>query len=335
MCVAVAIKLPRDRKTGKPLPSAKWRLAKIRDRAYEPEYKVKRYTVKEVGASQLFLVDENSDWTEGVSIHEDGSFLSIVNAALNNTTDKKDGKSNKSISVGDSINGRVLRNVLKSHDIEKAVEILIENKIDGASLITDGDRLFVIETTLTAEVKEKYRNKKKPHQRFEDVVPLDEYSTVKKEIKDDYMIVRTNTGVFNPSFGYQPEDGESYTSAVKRREYAEKAMDEFVYEPIDLFSTLVKLGKDEVDKNPFYRPIRKFDEVKKFPSPIFSTTIIQTDPSGTMIVKPLQCKFNINNMENLINDKYLSHLVILPQSSKMFESFSGYLLKSQIENKIN
>ena len=335
MCVAVAIKLPRDKKTGKPLPDAKWRLAKIRDRAYEPEYTVKRYTIKDIGASQLFLIDENTDWTEGVSVHPDGSFLGIVNAALNNTTDKKDGQSNKSISVGDSINGKVLRNVLKSHNIEDAVKILIENKIDGASLITDGERLFVIETTLTAEVKNKYRNQKKPGQRFEDIVPLDEYETVKKEIKDDYIVVRTNTGIFNKNFGYQPKDGESYTSAVKRREYALDALEKNVHEPIELISVLSKLGRDDIDKNPFYRPIRKFEEIKEFPSPIFSTTIIQADPSGTMIVKPIQCSFNINNMENLISDKYLSHLVILPQKSAMFETFAEYIDIQKISNLLN
>ena len=35
MCVAVAMKLPRDKKTGKPTTDAKWRLAKIRDRVYD------------------------------------------------------------------------------------------------------------------------------------------------------------------------------------------------------------------------------------------------------------------------------------------------------------
>lgn len=315
MCVTVAMKLPRDLRTGEPTKDAKWRLAKIRDRAYEPKYTVKRYTVKENGASQLFLVDSDSDWTEGVSIHENGSFLSIVNSALNNSFDKKDdgsGKAKGNSSGGVSDNGKILRKILKSHDIESAVKIITENKIDGCSLITDGKRLFVIETTIPADVKNKYSKERKDGKSFDDVIPLSEYKTIVKEIKDDYLVVRTNHGVFDKEFGYQPKDGDSYTSSLKRREYTIKAMNDNVFEPIDLITTLSKLGNEKIDKNPFFRPIRKDTD-------IFSTTIIQTDPSGTMIVKPIVCHFDINNSINLITDKYLCHMVILPYASRMFE----------------
>lgn len=315
MCVTVAIKLPRDPKTGKPIEGAKWRLAKIRDRAYTPKYNVKRYTVKEKGASQLFLVDRDSDWTEGISIHEKGSFLSIVNSALNNSFDKEDDGTakKKTSSNGVTDNGKILRKVLKSHDIEEAVDIIENSKIDGCSLITDGDRLFVIETTIPPEVKNKYNKMREEGQHFDDVIPLEEYKSIVKEIKDDYLIVRTNHGIFNKDFGYQPKDGDSYTSSVKRREYTIKAVEKNVFEPIDLITTLSKLGNEKIDKNPMFRPIRIGTE-------IYSTTIVQTDPSGTMIVKPIECEFDVNNSINLITDKYLCHMVLLPFKSAMFES---------------
>ena len=328
MCVTVGMKLPRDRKTGKPTKDAKWRLAKIRDRVYSPEYSVRRYTVKDIGASQLFLIDKDTDWSEGISVHENGSFLSMVNSALNNSSDKKDGKGKgKGKPGGDvvSLNGRVIRSALKSHNIEDAVKILIENKIDGCSLITDGNRLFIIETTLPLEVKEKYRLDK-GDKKFEDVVPLDEYKTVVREIKDDYLAVRTNHGVFDETFGYQKKDGDSYISSTKRREYALKILEESVYEPIDLITTLSRMGRDDIDDNAFYRPVRLFGQAKSKDSDveIYSTSIIQTDPSGTMILKPLECTININNITNLISKDYLAHLVILPQHSSMFEHFKEY-----------
>lgn len=329
MCVTVAMKLPRDRKTGKPTKDAKWRLAKIRDRIYDPVYTVKRYTVKEHGAAQLFLIDNDTDWSEGLSVHEKGTFLSMVNSALNNSSDKKDGKGKgKGCGCNDTvaINGKVIRQSLKSHDIETAVDLIKSNKIDGCTLITDGDRLFVVETTLPAEVKDKYRDKMEDGDRFEDVVPLEEYKTVAKEIKDEYLVVRTNHGVFDESFGYQKKDGDSYTSSKKRRQYAIDNLEEKVYEPIDLITTLSRLGRDDIDDNAFFRPVRLKGEAKNTDSDveIYSTSIIQLDPSGTMIVKPLECSFEVNNMQNLISDEYLAHMVILPHRSKMFESFKTF-----------
>jgi len=329
MCVSVAIKLPRDPETGLPTANAKWRLAKVRDRAYSPEYSVKRWSVKDSGASQLFLIDEASDWTEGVSVSEDGSYLSMVNSALNNSMDKKDGKAKSKGPTGEdqSANGRIVRKALKTHDVKKCADVLIENKIDGATLITDGDRLYVIETTLPLAVKNKYRaERKRKDVRFEDIVPLEEYQTVTREIKGDnnYLVVRTNIGVLNSNFGYQKKDGENYISSVKRRKYTIDALKKHAFEPIDLMTTLCKLGNKDIDKNPYYRPLRSVDHVDDYITPIYSTAVIQTDPSGTIIVKPLECEFNIKDTMNLVDDKYLTHMVILPKMSRMFESFKQF-----------
>lgn len=332
MCVTVAMKLPRDRKTGKPTKDAKWRLAKIRDRIYDPEYKVKRYTVKEHGVAQLFLVDIDTDWTEGLSVHPNGDYFSIVNSALNNSADKKDKSKGKGTEGTVSMNGKTIRKALKSHSIEAAVEILKADKLDGANLITDGDRLFVLESTLPKEVKEKYRSKKKDGQKFEDIVPASEYVTLVKEVKDDYLVVRTNNGVFDEGMGYQPEEGMKYESSVKRRENAMRILDANAFEPLDLITQLSRMGREDVDKNPFFRPVRLKKYCEKIDVGIYTTSIIQTDPSGTMIVKPIECTFDINNQQNLISDKYLAHMVILPQRSRMFESFKELVTLYNIKN---
>lgn len=327
MCVAVAMKLPRDKNTGLPTKDAKWRLAKIRDRIYDAHYKVKRYTVNEHGAAQLFLVDGETDWTEGISVREDGFYLSMVNSALLNYSDKKDGKDGGQQTV--AANGRIIRKALKSKSIDDAAQIIKDNKFDGCTLLTDGDRLIVIESSLPTDVMEKYKDKLKPGKRFEDIVPVEEYKFKVKEIKDDYLVVRTNRGVLDSSFGYQKDgtDGDkSYHSSVKRRKYTIKALEKSAFEPIDLIVNLSKLGKKEIDKDPFYRPIRLKGEaeVAKDDVDVYTTTIIQTDPSGTMIVKPIECTFDIKNMNNLIDDKYKAHMVILPHKFRMFESFKQF-----------
>jgi len=333
------MKLPRDKKTGKPTKGAKWRLAKIRDRAYDPEYKVRRYTVAEHGASQLFLIDTDSDWTEGVSVNDKDFYLSLVNSALNNTTDKKDGKSKAKGNGGAvALNGKIIRQCLKKGNIEEAVKTIIENRIDGCTLITDGDRLFVIEITLPAEVKDKYRaEKERTGKKFEELVDFEDYAVEMNEVKDGYMVVRTNHGVLDEEFGYQPKDGVAHTSSTLRRKYTEAAIDKEVFEPLDLIVTLSKLGRNDIDKNPMFRPIRLKEEIlanDKLPQ-IYTTSIIQTDPSGTMIVKPIACTFDIKNSQNLISSKYKTHLVVLPHRSRMFESFKDHLIKVKLDELLN
>lgn len=323
--------MPRNKKTGLPEKDAQWRLAKIRDRTYAPTYRLKRYTVSEVGASQIFLVDLDTDWTEGLSIHPDGSYLGMVNSALNNSSDKKDDGAKTDTNGAASVNGKAIRRALKQHNIEKAVEILKEYKFDGNTFLTDGDRLFIMETYLPAEVKDKYRDKiEGTGKRFEDVVPHDEYVVSTKEIKKDYLIVRANSGVLDSDGGYVEVDGDSYESSQKRREYAMKYIEETVYEPMDLITNLTRLGRDTVDKNPFFRPVRLKGKAKSKDNPdveIFSTSIVQLDPAGTMILKPIECKVEDVSVNKLVSGKYLANLIILPETSHMFENFKTFVLK--------
>lgn len=335
MCVIVAAKLPRDRKTGKPLPNAKWRLAKIRDRTYDAEYSVRRYTVKENGASQLFLIDTDTDWTEGISVHADGSMFMMVNAALNNKDDKKDDGTRKA-AAGDrpvANNGKSIRYALKDHTIESAIEILRENKFDGNTFLSDGNRLFVMEMNIPAKVKEKYRSEiEETGKRFGDIVPLEEFEVVIKEVKNEWLVVRTNSGQYNKEAGYVPEDGKNYRSSKLRRDYTIKAIEERVYEPIDLIDALSKLGEKSVDKNPWFRPIRvKGKDLKDDEIDIYTTSIMQMDPNGTFILQPVNCKINNYNVNTLTNEKYLANLVILPKIKKdIFESFKRYSSRRSI-----
>jgi hypothetical protein len=312
-------------------------LAKIRDRTYAPTYRLKRYTVEEVGASQIFLVDLDTDWTEGLSIHPDGSYMGMVNSALNNSSDKKDDGSSKGKKTGErsiSVNGKAIRKALKQHNIEKAVEILKEHKFDGNTFLTDGDRLFIMETYLPAEVKEKYREEKeRTGKAFEIIVPHDEYVVTTKEIKTDWLIVRANSGVLDSDGGYVEVDGDSYESSTHRRDYAKEYVRENVYESLDLITNLSRLGRDSIDKNPFFRPVRLKGKAISKDNPdvqIFSTSIIQLDPAGTMILKPIECKVEDVSINKLTSGRYLANLVILPEKSPMFENFATFVLNKKI-----
>lgn len=335
MCVIVAVKLPRNRKTGKPLPTATWRLAKIRDRAYDPEYKIRRYTVKSIGASQLFLIDADTDWTEGISVHPDGSMFMMVNAALNNSSDKKEGtnKSNTSSHDDVSVNGLAIRKALKDHSIEKAKDILIQYKFDGNTFLSDGKRLFVIEMFVSNEVKDKYRAEKlRTKKRFEDIVPIEEFTITTKEVKDDWIVARTNSGIYNTNGGYVPSDDDNYKSSKKRRDHTINAVKENVYEPIDLIDVLAKLDSKEIDVDPWYRPIRIKEKEPKDKNGlnIYTTSIIQIDPNGTMVLQPVNCKLKDYNINKLSNKKYLTNLVLFPEKKKIFETFISYYARHML-----
>lgn len=328
MCVIVGMKLPRD-KSGKPTEDAKWRLAKIRDRTYVPELSVKRYSVLDDKSEQLFLVDQDTDWTEGCSVLSNGKYLGIVNAALNNSSDKKDDgskgdKKNNKVSK----NGKVLRRALKQTTIEKAVKVLVDESIDGNTIITDGDRVFVIECYIPESIKDKYKDLVVNGKTFEDLIKSDEYICHVEEIKEDDLVVRTNHGIFLPDAGYQPKDGDSYISSTRRRKYAIEALEARVFHPIDLIIQLSRLQKEEIDKNAFYRPIRLKDVAKSKDTDveIFSTAVIYLDPSGTIFLRPIECKVTDISVSKLTDKNRQANLVILPAHIPLFEkSYNKYI----------
>ena len=325
MCVITAVKLPRDRKTGKPLPNAKWRLGKIRDRIYVPTFSVERFGDGNNGAGQLFLVDQDTDWTEGCSVDENGNFIGLVNAALNNKSDKKDDGKKEKNKKAISKNGEVLRKSLQAKDIKACVKYLIDNRIDGNTLATDGDRLFYIEIYLPEEVKLKYAKiVDNTSKKYEDVVKPNEYVCNYSEITDPKIniMVRTNHGEIDPKAGYTTKDGDMFQSSIKRKKYAEKAIIDNVFEPMDLLIWLTRLGAESIDSNAFLRPVRLKGLAKSKTNPeleIFSTASIMLDPSGTIFIRPIECKFNDISINKLTDKKRKTNLVILPAHIPLFE----------------
>lgn len=330
MCVIVGMKLPRNKKTGLPEKNATWRLAKIRDRSYVPDYKIMRHTVKETGFSQLFVIDQNTDWTEGVSVNpKDESAIFMVNSALNNYADKKDDGSKTKTNGSITDNGESIRKILKTDNLEEAIDLIKELKLDGNTLITDGNTLYHVEIYLSKESKEKYKDK--GNKRYRDIATPDDYTFNIQKIENDFIVVKTNHGEIDEDAGYTEIDGDSYESSIKRNEHTLRELTNRVYEPIELIRVLSSLRTDKIDKNPFFRPIRLKDEIN---SNIFSTSIIQIDKSGTIILKPIECTIKNYNIMNLISKKYLTNLVILPEVSPLYETFKDYISINELNRII-
>lgn len=329
MCVIAAVKLPRDPHTGKPTTDAKWRLAKIRDRTYVAKFTVKRDSVGENDSSQLFLVDQDTDWTEGVSVQED-RFIGVVNSALNNTTDKKD-NGKKSISDDVSKNGKILRKALKQNTVKDAAKVIVDNRIDGNTFITDGNTLIEIEIYIPEEVKIKYAPiAKEKGKKLEDVIPYDKYVVKFRTVdNDEFLIVKTNIGSMLKNAGYNKKDGENYISSVKRQKYAYDTIVNSVFHPVDLIIQLSRLGRDEIDKNPYYRPVRLKDIAINKDKPdgdqIFSTAVVQLDPSGTIFLRPIECDVDDISINKLADKKRRTNLVVLPAHIPLFESFKNFI----------
>lgn len=272
MCVTVAIKLPRDRDTGEPTKDAKWTLFKIRDRAYDPHYHFKTYN--DGKNTSLFLVDEDSDWSECIRVDniKTETELMFVNSALNNSMDKKDGTDKSKAAetatgkrkVAD--HGLIARRVSRTADLDDAVKTFSEMKFDGCTFISDGDRCFLVESSLPPDAKSEIKKRAKADGSYgagslRSQATSEDFVTTTEEIKD-WLAVRTNHGITNKVAGYQIKDGISFKSSENRRNFADAYIRDNVFEVSDILPAIDAMGDKTVNKNPFLRPRRIRREIE-------------------------------------------------------------------------
>lgn len=319
MCVTVAIKLPRDRDTGEPTKDAKWTLFKIRDRAYDPIYQFKTYNTGE--STSLHLVDEDSDWTECIRVSNKtgDTELMFVNSALNNSMDKKDGTDkSKAAETGQKVanHGLVARRVSRTANLEEAVKAFTEMKFDGCTFISDGDKCWLIESSLPEDVKDEIKKKhgdkdpnKNPTATIKSHARAEDFVTKTMEVKD-WLCVRTNHGIINKKAGYQKKDGVSYKSSNNRREFAEAYIRDNVFHVGDIIPAIDAMGDDTVNKNPFLRPRRIQKEILKWikaggeASEIYSTSAIVMTAAGNMHVKLYDAAISKVNIQKLYDKEF-------------------------------
>ena len=153
-------------------------LGKNRDRNYTPELKVVR-EMSGYGVELCYVVDQDTDWSEGMN----SNGIGLVNSALFVKRDEKDyDKSKKTKAV--SKDGIRIRQALGYPKLTEVVKSLLafNNSIKGHTLVSDGEKLVVIENT----------SRTKPSVSVHDI---------SKE-----AIVRSNHGIEHPEQGYTRGD---------------------------------------------------------------------------------------------------------------------------------
>lgn len=337
MCVAVAKKI-KLKNSG----AENWFLYKIRDRAYDPKYTVKFNSVGEIQA--VFLVDDDTDWTEGVN----SAGIMLVSTALQNHEDKKDdgSKGKKSGSSKPTRNGVILRQVLRMAKLDDVVNTLKEELFTGNTFVSDGKRLFVLEISIKSKNVDK---KEKDFMKNIDTSEMDndeikslvmkniqpeDYSVVVKELtkSKETLHIRTNHGILDSSAGYQPKDGDGYESSTKRYKHVMDTLSKFDDNdhPFEYLTALKNLSRNTVDKDKENRPVRLPDNDSGY----WSGTIVMLTPTGTMFTIPLHAKFNDTNFNRIYKERKV-HFVLLPKDLPLFEgiykkhfttpNYKGYL----------
>ena len=150
-------------------------LAKNRDRNYRPRLKIVR-DITSYGIEQLFVIDVDTDWTEG--INELG--VGVVNSALFVKRDEKDYDKKKKTKAP-SKDGVRVREALGKGTFADCVRslALYHGGIKGHTLVGNGKKLVVIENTSRTK-------------------PVIKVKDLQKE-----PIVRSNHGIEHPEQGYQ------------------------------------------------------------------------------------------------------------------------------------
>lgn len=317
MCVTTCIKLPRDRDTGEPTKDAKWVLFKIRDRAYDPYYHFKTYNSGT--DTSLFLIDEDSDWSECIRVDNktQKTELMFVNSALNNSRDRRDGTGESKAAETSSDerkvadHGLISRRVSRIADLDAAVKTFSEMKFDGCTFISDGERCFLVESSLTTKGKKEL--KKAGREEGESIRPqatADGFITTIEEIKD-WLAVRTNHGITNTEAGYQEKDGVSYESSENRRNFADAYIRDNIFEVSDILPAIDAMGDKTVNKNPFLRPRRVFSDINLWNKAhkeqlplIYSTSAFVMTAAGNVQIKLYDAGISKANIQKLYSKNF-------------------------------
>lgn len=322
MCVAIGMKIKnRNNKD-------QWFLYKIRDRAYKPKYSIKYFSHDDV--SSAFLIDEYNDWTEGIN----SKGIMLVSVALQNHEDKKDGKKRLSIkNRKTNRNGVILRQVLKMDKIQDVVDTLVEERFEGNTLVSDGQKLFCIEIFLHNKTKEAILKNLEidPIEDEDDVKAIllkhitpEDYDVKVIEIKDENLVVRTNHGILLKDAGYTKEDGDGFKSSVMRRDIViDQIEKDKPNHPLEVLTILKNLTSKNLKKDTKFCPIREE------PSDYLSTSIVLLTPTSSMYVVPLECLFSESSFTRITKERDVS-VTILPKKLKLFENSIDWKIENYL-----
>lgn len=232
---------------------------KHRDRAYKPTLSVIHTVVN--GIEMVLLRDDTTLWMEGMN----SAGICILNSALGVETDEKADsimkKSDKAPKL--SKDGERIQKALTMNTIDDAVHFAKTWKmgIQGNTLITDGDELFIVEMSSTTD-------------------------PVVSKLDGVDNVVRTNHGIINNEIGYQR--GESRKSSERRKKYAEH-----ILQDVETAEDMASALRAQPDKVAQYNPLRKSGN-------LFTSTQLMLNPD-TLTFTLYLLKSQIENFKGVVN----------------------------------
>lgn len=225
-----------------------WIGAKNRDRNYKADIEIVQSNRH--GTQRLYIDDKLSRWSEG--INEYG--VSILSASFSVKSDEKEGdkillrRKNKRQQHGYySPDGKAIRKALLMKTPQKALNVLIQHNLAGATYVFNEKECYLLEGGFTVRKEDDNEN-----------TPREYHYKIKSfSSNEGEHSCRTNHGIMMPQLGYHknPTDErliKSRKSSEKRLEYAIKAVSTETSEPGELIDLLAKCP----DKDQFMNPLR-------------------------------------------------------------------------------
>ena len=225
MCIIVA----------KYFPGTGWAGAKNRDRNYVPRLDFIEST--EQGVSRMMMHDRVTGYKEGIN----SLGISILNTSLDVYTDER------AIEQGEadtSPDGRLIARALLEREVKPAVDVLIQGKLGGCTMVFDQETLYLIEAG--------DQDGRRP------------YSSQVKLIPHKQLVARTNHGIWLPWAGFQNNPKNSQETQDRMSSRARLLQAQQVVRdartPQDLVDGMCQINID----NPQLNIMRYSTEPKKF-----------------------------------------------------------------------
>lgn len=170
MCVIVA----------KYFPGTGWAGAKNRDRNYTPTLDF--IESSENGIDRMMMHDQVTGYKEGINSRG----ISILNTSLDVYDDESEVEAG---TVDVSPDGRVISQALLADSVPAAVDVLIQGRLGGCTIVFDRETLYLLEAS--------DQDGTRPFRYRADVVP------------HDHLLARSNHGIWLPKAGYQRDPSNS------------------------------------------------------------------------------------------------------------------------------
>jgi hypothetical protein len=206
----------------KRFPNIGWVGVKNRDRPAATRTTL--FRDEEDGYQRVTLVDESTQWTEGMN----GNGVSIISSSL---SPAKNGVAK----MHPSKDGLMIRDALAQPTVDRAVALLRDRGVGGCVMVFDADKMILIEGKTGSNRRQ-----------------------IVREITGD-KIARTNHGVWIPSAGYQPDSNDPILamrriSSQSRLEIANYILDQ-ANTPEELMPLLAKRWIDNPQLTTLRTPI--------------------------------------------------------------------------------